>query len=126
MYGPAARRKRDFQDSEREVLHQCIRPRIWSICAPGQHGYPRGSKSELTERGGKLAAPPAPPWPESAAGRAATHAWRVRLRCRFLRRRRECEGAKDGIVGKSALHVACMKLASAPLSVSGNNVASTG
>jgi hypothetical protein len=31
MYGPAARRKTDFQDDEREMLHQCIRPRVWSI-----------------------------------------------------------------------------------------------
>jgi hypothetical protein len=31
MYGPAARRKTDFQDDEREVLHQCIRPHVWSI-----------------------------------------------------------------------------------------------
>jgi len=31
MYGPAARRKTDFQDGEREVLHQCIRPRRWSM-----------------------------------------------------------------------------------------------
>jgi hypothetical protein len=32
MYGPAARRKTDFQDDEREVLHQCIRPRQQTCC----------------------------------------------------------------------------------------------
>ena len=26
MYGPAVRHKTDFQDDEREVLHQCIIP----------------------------------------------------------------------------------------------------
>jgi hypothetical protein len=31
--GPAARRKTDFQDDEREVLHQCIRPHVWSSCS---------------------------------------------------------------------------------------------
>jgi two-component system, cell cycle response regulator DivK len=33
MYGPAARRKTDSQDDEREMLHQCIRPQVWSSCS---------------------------------------------------------------------------------------------
>ena len=44
MYGPAARRKTDFQDDEREVLHQCIRPRMWSMllrASMGIRAHPR-------------------------------------------------------------------------------------
>jgi hypothetical protein len=44
MYGPAARRKTDFQDDEREVLHQCIRPRMWSMLlrsSMGIRAHPR-------------------------------------------------------------------------------------
>ena len=44
MYGPAARRKTDFRDDEREVLHQCIRPRMWSMllrASMGIRAHPR-------------------------------------------------------------------------------------
>src|SRR5258707_15583806 len=44
MYGPAARRKTDLQDDEREVLHQCIRPRMWSMllrASMGIRAHPR-------------------------------------------------------------------------------------
>jgi hypothetical protein len=44
MYGPAARRKTDFQDDEREVLHQCIRPHVWSMllrASMGIRAHPR-------------------------------------------------------------------------------------
>jgi hypothetical protein len=44
LYGPAARRKTDLQDDEREVLHQCIRPRMWSMllrASMGIRAHPR-------------------------------------------------------------------------------------
>ena len=47
MYGPAARCKTDFQDDEREVLHQCIRPGMWSIllvASMGIRAHPRLTK----------------------------------------------------------------------------------
>jgi hypothetical protein len=37
MYGPAARRKTDFQDDEREVLHQCILGRPTGYEHVGEH-----------------------------------------------------------------------------------------
>src|SRR5215475_9043409 len=41
MYGPAARRKRFRRSGGFAVLHQCIRPLIGAVCAPGHHGYQR-------------------------------------------------------------------------------------
>ena len=35
MYGPAARRKRFRRSGGFAVLHQCIRPLIGAVCAPG-------------------------------------------------------------------------------------------
>ena len=45
MYGPAARRKPEIEGGERGKLHQCIRPRQWSDCAPGHNGNPRASRA---------------------------------------------------------------------------------
>jgi len=41
MYGPAVRRKRFHRSGGFVVLHQCIRPLIGAVCAPGHHGYQR-------------------------------------------------------------------------------------
>jgi hypothetical protein len=41
MYGPAVRRKRFRRSGGFAVLHQCIRPLIGAVCAPGHHGYQR-------------------------------------------------------------------------------------
>jgi hypothetical protein len=41
MYGPAVRRKRFHRSGGFAVLHQCIRPLIGAVCAPGHHGYQR-------------------------------------------------------------------------------------
>src|SRR6266568_6123204 len=41
MYGPAVRRKRFRRSVGVAVLHQCIRPLIGALCAPGHHGYQR-------------------------------------------------------------------------------------
>src|SRR5215471_9387011 len=41
MYGPAVRRKRFHRSDDFAVLHQCIRPLIGTVCAPGHHGYQR-------------------------------------------------------------------------------------
>ena len=40
MYGPAVHRKRFCRSGGFAVLHQCIRPLIGAVCAPG-HGYQR-------------------------------------------------------------------------------------
>ena len=63
MYGPTARRKTDFQDDEREVLHQCIRPRMWSILLRASMGVPP---------------PPAPGSPNAVA--SASHGRQARGR----------------------------------------------
>jgi len=42
LYGPAVRRKRFHRPVGFTVLHQCIRPLIGALCAPGHHGYQRG------------------------------------------------------------------------------------
>src|SRR5258707_218748 len=52
MYGPAARCKTDCQDDEREVLHQCIRPRMWSMllrASMGIRAHPRLTTGEASE-----------------------------------------------------------------------------
>jgi hypothetical protein len=44
MYGLAGRRKTDLQNDEREMLHQCIRPRKWSMllrASMGIRAHPR-------------------------------------------------------------------------------------
>src|SRR5215475_2405288 len=41
MYGPAVRRKRFPRSGGFAVLHQCIRPLVGAVCAPGHHGYQR-------------------------------------------------------------------------------------
>src|SRR5262249_45562117 len=41
MYGPAVRCKRIRRVGGCAVMHQCIRPLIEALCAPGHHGYQR-------------------------------------------------------------------------------------
>ena len=73
MYGPAARRKTDFQDDEHEVQHQCIGPRVWMAIL--LRTGPRINELVAERRRLAEALCPPPTWwssfpkPQSATGR---------------------------------------------------------